>query len=337
MASDPVEHCVLPTCRTYNEISFPLCIKPTTEVLSSDPLELAKWAASESSGLESLVKRHGAILLRGFGASLATPESFCAFIEDGIQLPNFPYALGNAVRTAIVRDRVFTANESPPDKPIPWHHELAQTPVYPERILFYCDFPASQGGETPILLSTAVYANIEQKHPDFLEKLGRVGVVYSRIMTAHDRPSSAIGRGWWGTFGAKTKEEAEKALSKRGYNYEWLPEDKLREISPVLDAVKKVQGSGKHAFFNQMVAVWNGWKDEFNTPEDCVRFGDGSKLDPVVMGDVTEILDQHKVSIPWEKGDILYIDNMQVQHSRAPFVGKRKVLASLANAPLATV
>jgi alpha-ketoglutarate-dependent taurine dioxygenase len=46
---------------------------------------------------------------------------------------------------------------SPPDQPIPFHHELAQTPNPPRYIFFYCDQPPESGGQTPIIDSTAVY------------------------------------------------------------------------------------------------------------------------------------------------------------------------------------
>jgi alpha-ketoglutarate-dependent taurine dioxygenase len=48
-------------------------------------------------------------------------------------------------------------NNSPPDQPIPFHHELAQTPNPPRYIFFYCDVPSETGGQTPIIDSTAVY------------------------------------------------------------------------------------------------------------------------------------------------------------------------------------
>lgn len=150
-------------------------------------------------------------------------------------------------------------------------------------------------------------------------------------MTPHDRPHSAIGRGWRATFRVNTRSEAEKVLSDRGYSFEWLASDEhssLREISPVLPAV--VNTSGGYSFFNQIAAVWGGWRDEFNTPQQCVRAGDGSLLDPKSMDALAAILDRHRVAIKWKRGDFMFIDNMQAQHSRATFTGRRRVLASLA-------
>lgn len=325
---------VLAQAREYGGVIFPLCITPKADAkdLKEDASAVVKWAEDNRLEIESLLSRHGAIIFRGFAASVSTPEDFAAFVERGLALPNFPYVGGNAVRTAIVGDRVFTANESPPEKPIPFHHELAQTPRYPRRLLFFCERPPDTGGETPILLSTAVYDELRALHPAFLDKLEACGVRYRRVMTAHDRPHSAIGRGWRATFNADTRASAEATLRARGYEFEWLgpgEDAQLREISPVLDAVKRVP-NGRLAFFNQLTAVWGGWRDELNTPQGCIRAGDGSALDEDAMEATARIMANHAVAVPWLRGDMLYLDNLQAQHSRNSFSGKRRVLASLA-------
>ena len=33
------------------------------------------------------------------------------------------------------------------------HHEMAQTPLYPSRLFFFCEQPAAEGGATPICRS----------------------------------------------------------------------------------------------------------------------------------------------------------------------------------------
>lgn len=77
---------------------------------------------------------------------------------------------------------MFTTNEAPPSKPIPFHNELLQTHRYPEYIAFYCYSTAETGGATPILSCTKMYEYINEKHSDFLGKLKEVGVKYERIV-----------------------------------------------------------------------------------------------------------------------------------------------------------
>ena len=174
---------------------------------------------------------------------------------------------------------------------------------------------------------------------EFIRRL-EGGVRYCRVMTEEDRADSAIGRGWKGTFKAETRKEAEDGLRKRSYDWEWIKakssdgveeEDEwlLKEITPVLDAIR-VNANGEKVFFNQIVAAWNGWRDKYNSPKDCVRFADGTPLDEDVMKVASDLLDECSVAFRWEKGDILLIDNTSVMHARRSFKGKRKVLASLA-------
>ena len=58
---------------------------------------------------------------------------------------------------------------------IPFHHELAQTPVFPHRVLFFCDIPAATGGATPLLDSHRVYTRIRDQLPEFMEELETKG------------------------------------------------------------------------------------------------------------------------------------------------------------------
>lgn len=328
----PFSHPALPQARQYNGKLFPLVVSPPSHLshLSSDTAKAHAYLKQHQQVINSLLNEHSVLLFRDF--SQETPQHFAEFVEDCLGLPNFPYVGGNAVRTAVVGDRVFTANESPPEKPIPFHHELAQTPNFPSRLLFFCAWPAESGGETPVLYSPAVYDELRHRCPEFLEKIESTGVRYSRVMTPDDRPHSAIGRGWRGTFTARSREQAEIALREKGYDWEWLEDGedaKLKEISPVLKAVH-VADDGRKSFFNQLFAVWGGWRDEFNTPNNCITAGDGSPLDPDAMKIVADVMAAHRVAVPWRQGDVMYIDNMMAQHSRAKFTGPRRVLASLA-------
>jgi len=104
----------------------------------------------------------------------------------------------------------------------------------------------------------------------------------------------------------------------------------LREITPVLPAVRVDERTGKKQFFNQMIAAFTGWKDEYNNPATAITFGDKSPLDINFMQTLIQVSNQQKMSFLWEQGDILLIDNITAMHSRAPYTGERRILASLA-------
>lgn len=53
---------------------------------------------------------------------------------------------------------------------------------------------------------------MQERFPDFVEKLETHGLIYTRVLGANDDPSSPIGRGWQSTFLTKDKSIAEERL-----------------------------------------------------------------------------------------------------------------------------
>ena len=81
--------------------------------------------------------------------------------------------------------------------------------------------------------------------------------------------------------------------------------------------------------------LMSGWNDSRNIGEKSVVLGDGhdTVCDPQGILDTIEIMDSNSVAIPWEAGDMLLLDNRTTMHSRRPFTGPRRILASLVRHP----
>jgi hypothetical protein len=233
-----------------------------------------------------------------------------------------------APRTNVV-GIVFTSNESPPDQPIPFHHEMAQVPKFPLNLFFYCEIPSKEGGETPLCLSNEVYERINNEMPEFVKQLKEKGVKYTRILPNGDDSSSAIGRGWQSTYLTQNKIEAEEKCKKQGSEFEWLSDGCLKIVSSVLPAVRLDERTGKETWFNSIVAAYTGWKDSRNIPEKAVTFGDDSPLDGDVIRRCDAILQELCIAFKWEKNDVVLIDNRLVLHARKTFVPPRRILAAL--------
>ena len=54
------------------------------------------------------------------------------------------------------------------------------------------------------------------------------------------------------------------------------------------------------------------------------------------MAEIRLAFDAETVSFPWQKEDLLLVDNMLVAHGREPFEGPRKIAVSMAE-PYASV
>jgi alpha-ketoglutarate-dependent taurine dioxygenase len=59
------------------------------------------------------------------------------------------------------------------------------------------------------------------------------------------------------------------------------------------------------------------------------RFGDGGELPRSDLDQVRAAFRAHRIAFPWQRGDVLLLDNMQAAHGRRPFTGKRQVVAAL--------
>ena len=323
MAHLNVETINLPEQQAYAASAFPLLLSAAQVAGKS---AISDWIAEHRDYIEDQLALTGAILFRGFG--LVNDRDFDDFIR-AFDWPNFTYAesLSNAVR----RNRtelVFTANEAPPTVAIFLHHEMAQTPVYPSKLFFFCEQAAESGGATPICRSDILLQQLREKLPDFVADCENKGVRYSQTMPLEEDLDSGQGRSWQSTLSAENRQQAETKLRHLNYDWQWQDDGSLSVTTPVLPAVRQLK-DGRTVFFNQLIAAFRGWKDVRNSGEKSICFGDGSAIDIAHMGLAIELADELTFDIPWQSGDVAVLDNFLVMHGRRPFEGKRAVLASL--------
>ena len=312
----------IPGQHEYGGKPFPLAIKAPEGSLP----EGCEWARGVADELSKAAFEHGAVLVRGL--PMASPKDFDAIVS-AFNFPNFSYAdsLSNAYRINFT-PRVFSANEAPPDVTIFLHHEMAQTPIYPSKLFFFCQAAADEGGATPICRSDILWERLREQRPDFAKACLAEGLKYSNVMPAEADESSGMGRSWQGTFSVDNREAAEARLAKLGYSWEWQANGDLRATTPVLPAVRDL-GDGRASFFNQLIAAFNGWKDTRNDPAKAITLGDGTPLDPANVAAASALADELTFDIPWQAGDLALVDNYIAMHGRRTFKGTRRVLASL--------
>ena len=147
-------------------------------------------------------------------------------------------------------------------------------------------------------------------------------------MPASNDESSGQGRSWQSTLTATTVKEAEDRLISLNYQWHWLGDGSLKVTTPVLPAIRELD-NGKRVFFNQLIAAHRGWEDARNQAEKSVCFGDGSDFNSKDMNSLIRISDQLTFDLNWQTGDVALVDNFLVMHGRKPYIGERRVLASL--------
>ena len=304
---------------------FPLVKSPVeSSVILADTLD---WMKMNRAEIRQEMQAHGAVLLRGFPIKGA--QDFEDFLEAG-EFKNMPYVGGAAPRAQVTASRVLTANESPPQEPIPFHHEMAQVPAPPNYIFFYCDTPSPTGGETAIVHSHTVYERFRAIDPCYADTVEMLGVKYRRVMPDQDDCSSPIGRSWRATFQTQSKAEAEKVMVDAGMSWTWLEDGSLDTLTAPLKAIRLDERTGMKTFFNAIIAAFTGWVDQRNDPKKAVCLANGEPMNASILESTAKAMDEACVAFKWQQGDVLLIDNRLVLHSRRPFTGHRRILASIA-------
>ena len=287
------------------------------------------WVEMHKELLAEILQRTGAILFRGFPVGSA--EEFDSF-SAAFRYPNFTYAesLSNAVRINFT-ERVFTANEAPADVEIFLHHEMAQTPISPSKLFFYCHAAAETGGATPLCRSDMLFQKLQVNHPEWAAEFENKGLKYTTSMPETNNLDSGQGRSWKSTLSVEDKPAAEQKLRSLGYSWEWQEDNSLKATTPKLPAVIKLP-TGEKAFYNQLIAAYRGWKGVKEDPKSAVTFGDGTHISVEQLEYVAGLTDEFTFDLNWQDGDVALVDNQRTMHGRRPYGGERRrqVLVSLA-------
>ena len=245
--------------------------------------------------------------------------------------PDFTYkeSLSNAVRINFT-DRVFTANEAPKDVEINLHNEMAQTPIYPDKIFFFCQTPADIGGASPIMRCDMLFDALTKKDPQLAKNFEEKGVRYTTVMPADTDKNSGQGRSWKSTLSVESIEEAETKLRSLGYSWQWQENGDLKATTGVLPAVRTLD-CGRKSFFNQLIAAYMGWKGVREHHQDTLCFGDNSEIPKEGLELVCELAEGYVYDVEWQSGDVALVDNNIAMHGRRPYSGdtNRKVLVAL--------
>jgi alpha-ketoglutarate-dependent taurine dioxygenase len=262
-----------------------------------------------------------------------TPEEWLPRICGTAGIHTVEYIGGNSPRTKIA-DAVYTSTEYPQRETLSLHQELSYETRVPEVLLFVCVNPPSVGGETPVCDAGELLAEL----PDSLtERFAKLGVRYRQRLPADER---LPGKTWMAQFQTESRSACEKLLDERSLRYWWEPDGALR-IDRDRKAVRHHPRTGHPLWFNQadqwdigmsmnqrQLSVFKRMFGPDAAPHS-VTYMDGTSID---MGDL-RLIKQTAIRLadkpPWERGNVLVIDNRQHMHGRMPFEGDRHILVSM--------
>lgn len=300
--------------------TFPLVVEPVFEAV-----DLVEWVRINRAWVDEKLHCHAAVLFRGFEIDAVDCfESLALKICDEIYDENGEHVMVSA--------NVAVPVFYPPNKKLLWHNENSYNHLWPTRIIFGCAEPPSSGGETPIVDSRRVFERVPS---EIREAWVSKGLVYQRNY------GDSLGLDWQTVFRTTSRQRVEEHCRQNQMEFLWKSGDRLRTRC-IRPAVIRHPVTGEVSWFNQG-QHWHtscldpetreGLESHF-AAEDLPRsllFGDGSPIPGEHLAVILEIYRELEVSFPWQRGDVVVVDNILAAHGRNPFAGERKILVSMGN------
>jgi alpha-ketoglutarate-dependent taurine dioxygenase len=299
---------------------------------ASAPHSLQDVLTNAGADLDALLHEHGAVLFKDF--RIDTVEQFEACTAR-LPASGANYIDGNSPRTKLTAS-VYTSTEFPPELSISMHNELSYSHKWPSRLYFCCITPAATGGSTTLADGRAMLARLA---PETVRQFEQRGVTYVRNLHG----GSGMGKSWQSTFETTERAVVEAYCRAGDIGFTWSGDGDLRLVQHrPATAIHPVTGA--RVWFNQVdqfhpstnppevyEAIQEIYGDDpFAMPQyGC--FGDGTPIPDALLDEVRAAATALTVAFPWERGDLLMIDNMLTMHGRSPFTGARKILVAMSS------
>lgn len=306
--------------------ALPWVIEPDTRAV-----DLGAYCRMQRDALERRLLETGAILFRGF--DVANVEQFEPLIAE-LSPGALEYMFRASPRTRVAGN-IYTSTDYPADQPIFPHNEHSYSPRFPLRLFFYCEQPAADGGETPIGSTRDVLRKIPA---GIVAEFAERGVSYIRNY------GDGFGLPWQTVFQTRDRAQVEAYCASVEIEIEWKSGDRLRtrQVGPALIRHPRTQ---ERVWFNHATffhvstlpsAIGGPLQQSFSARDLPTNtfYGDGGEIEPEVLTALRDAYLSSLVKFRWQRGDVLFIDNLLCVHGREPYRAPRRILTGMAEAQL---
>jgi alpha-ketoglutarate-dependent taurine dioxygenase len=315
---------------------LPLVLAPKRPLAHAEFLELLR---DQRDVLRQRLLAHGGLLFRGW--PLQDAAHFAAAVDALGTGRSVDYIGGDSPRRKVV-GAVYTSTEAPPAVKIPLHNELSFVRHYPKHIYFFCETAPLAQGETILGDARRVYRALDPSvRARFMERqLKYVSSYYgqSRVMDLVN-PSH---KSWRAVFETDRRAEVERLCREHDFDFAWHDRNWI-QISQVRPAAITHPETQEWVWFSQAhlydfnPRLLGGWRYAAaklfyarpHTRLHEIFHADGTRVARADLYHIMDTLDAHTRSFPWQKGDLLVLDNVLTMHGRATFRGPRRILAAM--------
>eukprot|EP00931_Biecheleriopsis_adriatica_P042830 TRINITY_DN24433_c0_g1_i1.p1 TRINITY_DN24433_c0_g1~~TRINITY_DN24433_c0_g1_i1.p1 ORF type:complete len:371 (+),score=83.97 TRINITY_DN24433_c0_g1_i1:46-1158(+) len=294
---------------------------------------------------EAGLRSDGYALLRlGEQATASTAEKAARTLMGIDESGGGKYNAAGGVTRPTVEDSGFlnAAEGAPAELRIQPHNEMAYARQFPESVAFIMLRPSAHGGVTEIydnlqltrLLETSASGRV------LLDKMRSLGMQYLRLLH-NDASKGQPGfySSWQGAFECADFQEALKKANAhpdafadrcdsatcKYYSDAGFAVPEMRAVSwaPAMVTHPRVGELIFSSILNRH-ASWQDGHSVFGTlplnmrPYQC-RWGDGSELSDSEVSEIRAAHEACKIELTLKRGDLIVLDNLFMQHGRAPF------------------
>lgn len=314
------------TAPLFPDRHIPLLVTPAI-----DGVDLMAWAANNRPFIEDLLRKHRAVLFRGF--PIKSPEDFETFVNATSDGDLLEYVDRTTPRHSEggKSDRVYISTIYPAEHSINPHNEGTYWTQWARKLYFCCLIAPDEGGETPIYDVHNVFNNIPAGIRDrFVEKDWLLVRNYTE----------GFGLPWNEVFQVETREQVETYCRDHDIDFEWVDGEHLRTRSKRA-AAQTHPHTGEPVWFNHAAFYHHTTLDPTTRDALVAEFGleglpyntwygDGTPIADADIEQIRAAYNREKVKFRWQAGDVLMLDNLLVAHGRNPFSGDRKVIVAMA-------
>ncbi|MET8093628.1 TauD/TfdA family dioxygenase [Micromonospora sp. NPDC005220] len=295
--------------------------------VADEPAEPRQWFEDNRLAVADLLAGHGAVVVRGLvWADTATFGQLAETAFGPLMVEREGFAKRDDFGSG-----VYSGTEWTPDFPMCMHHELSYTAAPPRYLMFGCVQPPAKGGVTGLSDSRVI---LEQLPPTMVSEFTARGWQLTRNY------NSETGVTWAEAFGLSSRAEVEAYCDRHGIAWQWRSGGGLRTTQR-LTAIVEHPADGSARWFNQ-IAFLNKWTLDplirdfliFEYGEDGLpfdtSFGDGTPISADIVETINAVYEANTLREPWQRGDLLLVDNVAMAHSREVFEGDRQIVVAMA-------